>query len=175
MREEEVRLFFQKGNALFERNWSYAWKLHTIKNSPVRDSIKVTLLPKFKRGRSASTLGGWHIGISKYSNLKEDAWKFVKYVTSFSTQKRLIMDLGWSPARSDIYDDAEVYKKIPHIKILKAALENVIARPNMPYYPNISEIIQRYVNSALSNKLTPQEALRRAQREIDKIMNMYVK
>ena len=36
MKEEEVRLFFQSGNALFERNWPYAWPLHEAQGSPVR-------------------------------------------------------------------------------------------------------------------------------------------
>jgi multiple sugar transport system substrate-binding protein len=34
MQEEETRLMFQKGHALFERNWPYAWALHQQPDSP---------------------------------------------------------------------------------------------------------------------------------------------
>ena len=36
MQEEEVRTFFQSGNAMYERNWPYAWTLHQSDDSPVK-------------------------------------------------------------------------------------------------------------------------------------------
>ncbi|HXV27364.1 MAG TPA: ABC transporter substrate-binding protein, partial [bacterium] len=73
MKEETVRSFFQSGNALFERNWPYAWSLHEASDSPVKGKVGMAPLPHFEDGRSVSTLGGWHIGISKFSDKKQDA------------------------------------------------------------------------------------------------------
>ena len=39
MTEEEVRRYFQQGNALFERNWPYAWALHEAEGSAVRGKV----------------------------------------------------------------------------------------------------------------------------------------
>ena len=45
MREEQTRLAFQDGGALFERNWPYAWALHQQPGSPVRGKTGVALPP----------------------------------------------------------------------------------------------------------------------------------
>ena len=97
-----VRQYFQQGNALFERNWPYAWMLHQAADSPVRGKVGIAPLPHFVPGESASTLGGWHIGISRFSTAKEDAWQLVKFVMSFEIQKRAALELGWNPGRKEV-------------------------------------------------------------------------
>lgn len=173
MREEEVRTFFENGNALFERNWPYAWKPHNSQGSPVKGKVGITLLPKFDNGRHAASLGGWHIGISWYSDKKDEAWELVKFILSYKTQKKLCLNLSWNPARIDIYDDPEVKEKMPHMEVLKKAFESTVARPNSPYYTQVSELLQRYVNATISGKIEPNEALKEAQRGIEKIVERY--
>ena len=67
------------------------------------------LLPHSPGDSSVSALGGWHIGISKFSDMKEKAWQFVKFVTSFKIQKEMLMRIGWNPGRKDVYEDEEVH------------------------------------------------------------------
>ncbi|EHR78234.1 transcriptional antiterminator [Thermococcus litoralis DSM 5473] len=173
MTEEPVRLMFQQGNAAFERNWPYAWGLHNADDSPVKGKVGVAPLPHFPGHKSAATLGGWHIGISKYSDNKALAWEFVKFVESYSVQKGFAMNLGWNPGRVDVYDDPAVVSKSPHLKELRAVFENAVPRPIVPYYPQLSEIIQKYVNSALAGKISPQEALDKAQKEAEELVKQY--
>ena len=173
MREEEVRTFFENGNALFERNWPYAWKLHNSQGSPVRGKVGIALLPKFDNGRHAASLGGWHIGISWYSDKKDEAWELLKFILSYEIQKKLCLNLSWNPARIDIYDDPEVKERVLHMEVLKKAFESTVSRPNSPYYTQVSEILQRYVNAAISGKIEPNEALKEAQRGIEKIVERY--
>jgi len=173
MKEEEVRLFFDRGDALFERNWPYAWKLHQRDGSPIKGKVGVAVLPKFKNGKNAAALGGWHIGISKYSDTKASAWKLVKFIISYDTQKELALDLGWNPAREDIYNDSLVKKIMPQIEVLKNSFNNVVARPNLPLYIQISEVLQRKLNGSLSKEVTPQRALETAQKEIEQIIKTY--
>ena len=173
MKEEQVRTFFQQGNALFERNWPYAWSLHQAQDSPVRGKVGIAPLPHFPDGPGVSTLGGWHIGISKYSDAKEDAFKFVEFVTSYQTQKKLAINLGWNPGRRDVYADKDVLEKLPHFAHLGQVFENLRPRPNMPYYTLISETIQRQLSGVLSGKSTPSEALAAAQRRAQDIMDQH--
>jgi multiple sugar transport system substrate-binding protein len=173
MKEEEVRLFFEIGNAVFERNWPYAWGLHRRDDSPLQGKVGVSILPKQSGGHHAATLGGWHIGISKFSDKKDEALRLVKFIVSYDIQKRLALDLGWNPGRSDIYDDDDVKKHMHHITILKEAFEHAVARPHLPYYTQISEVLQRYLNAALSARLTPADALTKAQQEIDQVAKTY--
>ena len=111
MKEEEVREMFQNGNAMFERNWPYAGGLHNQTNSAVKGMFTIAPLPSFPGKKSASTLGGWHAAISVYSDMKEEAAQFLKYITSFEAQKIFAMELGWNPARMDVYNDAETVAK----------------------------------------------------------------
>lgn len=173
MKEEEVRRAFQRGDALFERNWTYAWQLHQSANSAVKGKTGMELLPHSPGDSSVSALGGWHIGISKYSDMKDKAWQFIKFVTSFKVQKEMLMRIGWNPGRKDVYEDKEILEKMPRVKILKEAFEHTVARPTLPYYLQISEVIQRYVNNCLAGKENPEEALNTIESEVKKIEGLY--
>jgi multiple sugar transport system substrate-binding protein len=173
MREEEVRISFQQGDALFERNWPYAWALHQENGSNVKDKFDIAPLPRFPSGKNASTLGGWHIGISKYSDAKMEAWELVKFIVSYETQKKLAINLGWNPGRRDVYNDSEVIKKLPHFSKLGKIFKNIVPRPILPYYSKISSIMQRFINAVLSGKLRADEALYLAEKEINDIVERY--
>ncbi|UCF69680.1 MAG: ABC transporter substrate-binding protein [candidate division WOR-3 bacterium] len=173
MKEEETRLTFENGNALYERNWPYAWALHNKDGSRVRGKVAVALLPRGRKGQHAATLGGWHIGISKFSDSKAEAMMLLKFVLSYATQKKLALNLGWNPGRSDLYEDTDVRIRMPHLGVLKNAFEHAVARPTSPYYTQISEILQQNQNAALSGRSLSDEALAKAQREIDEILQRY--
>jgi multiple sugar transport system substrate-binding protein len=173
MKEEEVRTFFQQGNALFERNWPYAWALHQGDDSSVKGKVGIAALPHFAGGKSVSTLGGWHVGMSKHSDAKQKSFEFIKFVLSYNTQKKLTLKLGWNPARRDVYTDADVVEKMPHFVYLRDVFENLSPRPNLPYYTMISEVIQRCVSSVLSGKLTAGQALPEMESEVKKIIEKY--
>ncbi len=173
MKEEEVRTAFEQGRGLFERNWAYAWPLHQSAGSVVRGETGIGLLPHFKGGRSVSTLGGWHIGISKYSDRKDLSWELVRFVVSYETQRRLALNLGWTSGRRDVYDDPMVRAELPHFAVLKNVFEEARPRPILPYYTQISEILQRYLNAMLAGALTPETALALAQRDAARIVERY--
>lgn len=173
MREEQVRETFQQGNALFERNWPYAWPLHQQVDSKVRGVTAIAPLPHFPGGQSVSTLGGWHVGISRFSDQKGLAWKLVAFLISYDTQKQMALKLGWNPGRRDLYRDPEVLRNMPHLKRLEEVFQNARPRPTVPYYTQLSAVLQRYLNAALAGKLEPQAALEAAQKEAQRIVQRY--
>ncbi len=171
LKEEEVRLLFQSGMAMFERNWPYAYSLHLSEDSPVREVFGISLLPKFRGGKNASCLGGWYLGISSYSDVKGEALKLLKFLTSYKVQSEFVLRLGWNSARRDVMED--LGREYPHIKVIGKACERAVVRPLKPYYPLFSAILQRYINSVLSGHLDPEEALKRADEEISKLEFYY--
>ncbi len=173
MKEEEVRLWFQQGKAMFERNWPYAWKLHQAAESPVRGKVGIAPLPHFENGVSKSTLGGWHVGISRHSDSKENAWRLVEFMTSRETQKKLALELGWNPGRVEVYTDSTVLSEMPHFAELRKVFDNATARPNVPYYSQLSIILQRHLNSVLAGKKPVDEALATAESEMTRIVGRY--
>ncbi len=175
MKEEEVRIAFQQGNGLFERNWPYARPLHESAGSPVRGRTGIGLLPHFPGGRSVATLGGWHVGISQYSDQKELSWKLVRFLISYETQRKLALKLGWTPGRRDLYHDPLLLAELPHFAALQTVFENARPRPLLPFYTQVSEVLQRYLNAALAGRLTPEAALAAADRDVRSIVSRYGK
>lgn len=173
MQEEEVRRSFQRGNALFERNWLYAWNLHQRPGSAVRGRVGMTALPHWPGAQTAATLGGWHLGISKTSDAKESAWKLAEYLLSREIQKKLLMNLGWYSGRKDVYVDPEVQANVANAERLAGIVDHAVSRPNLPYYSHVSRIIQRYVNECLAGKRSARRALEAMQADIDRIEEFY--
>lgn len=173
MKEEEVRRFFQGGNALFERNWPYAYALHEASGSPVRGKTAIAPVPSFAAGGGVSTLGGWHVGISRYSDAKTESVRLLCFLASYEVQKKMALRLGWNPGRRDIYGDPDVLERMPHFKNLRVAFENARPRPIVPYYTQLSEILQRHLNAALSGKSPPGEALATAQKQMQAVATRY--
>lgn len=173
MKEEQVRQYFQRGKAVFERNWPYAWQLHQAPTSVVKGKVGVTTMPAFEGESPVSTLGGWHIGLSGYSDKKGEAVNFIKYLLSREVQKQLVVNLSWNPARKDLYRDQEIIKKMPHFPELQKVFENCRPRPLTPYYTRLSAVQQVYLNKILSGKVLAREGLEQAQQQLSKIKERY--
>jgi multiple sugar transport system substrate-binding protein len=173
MREEKVRRTFQRGNALFERNWLYAWSLHQQPGSAVRGKVGLTMLPHRPGSPTAAALGGWHLGISKTSDAKDRAWQLVTYLLSRETQRKLLMKLGWYSCRKDVYSDPGVQRKIAEFNHLQRIVDHAVSRPDLAYYDQVSRIIQRYVNDCLSGKRSARQAIATMQRETDRLEKFY--
>lgn len=66
--EEEARGVFQSGNAVFMRNWPYAWALGQAADSAVKDKIGGgAACWSGADGKPTGVLGGWQLAVSAYS------------------------------------------------------------------------------------------------------------
>ncbi len=170
--EETTRYIFGNGRAVFMRNWPYAWPLLQRKNSPVKDKVGIALLPFFPGHSSVSTLGGWQLGINKFSQRSELAEKLLKFLTSPSSQKALALTIGYQPPRRSLYFDLEIIEKQPFLASLYDIFSRARPRPITPYYIMISQVIQPEFSAAISGIKSPAAALRSAQKQIEHILRM---
>jgi trehalose/maltose transport system substrate-binding protein len=85
--EDGARIPFDNGDAAFMRNWPYAYSLSQATGSAVKGKFGVTVLPHGAAGPSVGTVGGWQLGVSKYSKHKSAAIELVRYLTSPAVQK----------------------------------------------------------------------------------------
>ncbi|ORX56617.1 periplasmic binding protein-like II, partial [Piromyces finnis] len=101
---------WKKGNVLFLRNWPNSVRSteESFKNSEINFSFGVTKLPGRIPDLSASTLGGWNVGVSKYSKNTLLSSKFIELMSGEKVQKKLIIDLGLLPTIKTLYYDKEV-------------------------------------------------------------------
>ncbi|WAM56907.1 ABC transporter substrate-binding protein [Vreelandella venusta] len=131
--EEEARGVFQGGNAVFMRNWPYAWSLAQSEDSDVRDSVGVTQLPAGgEDGRSAAGLGGWNLAVSRYSEHPELAADLVAFLAGEEEQKRRAIQASYNPTIDALYQDQEVLEAVPFFGTLYDTFTNAVARPSAP-------------------------------------------
>ncbi|MBK7985038.1 MAG: ABC transporter substrate-binding protein [Candidatus Competibacteraceae bacterium] len=154
--EEEARGVFQSGNAVFMRNWPYAWSLAQGPESAIKGKVGVGALPKGGAdGRSAATLGGWQLSVSKYSKNKELAADLVMYLTSPEEQKRRAIKGAYNPTIESLYKDQEVLAAVPFFGELYDTFVNAVARPSTvtgAKYNQVSNEFWNAVYSVLSGK-----------------------
>jgi trehalose/maltose transport system substrate-binding protein len=127
--EEEARGVFQSGNAVFMRNWPYAWRLAQSADSPVRGKVGVTLLPAGS-DRSTSTLGGWQLAVSRYSRHPEAATDLVRYLSSRQEQKRRAIIGAFNPTIPALYEDEEILTAAPFFGKLVTIIKSGVSRPS---------------------------------------------
>jgi multiple sugar transport system substrate-binding protein len=104
--EEDTRHTFGNGRAVFMRNWPYAWNIFEREGSPVKGKVGVAPLPSFEGGESSPTLGGWQLGINRFSKHQREAEKLIKFLTSDEVQKQLALTVGYKPTRKETPEDA---------------------------------------------------------------------
>lgn len=141
--EEESRGVWQLGNAVFMRNWDYAYVLGESPDSPVRGKFGVTVLPH-GGGKSAGTVGGWNLAVSKYSKNREAAIELVKFLSSHEVQKRRALALSLVPTRPALYDDPDLADIAPFIQGMRTAAP----RPSAPTKRKYNEVSQAFWDAA---------------------------
>jgi multiple sugar transport system substrate-binding protein len=170
--EEDALNYFRSGNAVFMRNWPYAWAL-------LKDDLwlkgKVGSIAPLPRGPSgtqgASTLGGWQLGISAYSQHPDQAFEFIAFLTSLEQQIYKAVHAGHNPTRKAAYQDAQVLEANPHLPSLYDIFVNARPRPIHPRYPEISDSIQRHVHSVLRGEQDAASATTAIAVEIQRIIS----
>ena len=172
--EPESLALFTQGKAVFHRNWPYAWK---IANDPERSKISghvgMAPLPSFPGHRGVATLGGWHFGISRFSQSPDLAWRFIEFMSRPDMQKTIALTTGRPPTRTALYDDPELLTNIPQLKSLLETYKQAVPRPTTPVYVPLSNIMQRYFSSVLAvpnSDIDGRAAL--AAREMDRVLDL---
>jgi trehalose/maltose transport system substrate-binding protein len=161
--EEESRGVWQVGNSVFMRNWPYAFALGNGADSKVKDLFDVVPLPAGSAGdKSAATLGGWNLAVSKYTKAPDEAIKLVMFMTSAETQKANAIEQSHLPTIVSIYDDPDVAKAQPVLVKWKDVFLNAVPRPSAPTKVKYNEVSSLFWNAAhdtISGKGTGAENL----------------
>ncbi|GGX86075.1 sugar ABC transporter substrate-binding protein [Litchfieldella qijiaojingensis] len=170
--EEEARGVFQSGNAVFMRNWPYAWSLAQSEDSNVRDKVGVVKLPSANGADSAATLGGWNLAVSRYSENPELAADLVAFLTGEAEQKRRAIQGAYNPTLASLYQDEEVLEAVPFFGTLYDTFTNAVARPSAPTgdnYGRVSNSFFNAVHNVLSGNQSGAEAIATLDSELSRI------
>jgi multiple sugar transport system substrate-binding protein len=163
---------FGNGESVFLREWpgtygDIAGGAYKIK----ADQVGVTSIPVSGSNESSSTLGGWTFMINAQSDVQDEAWEFVNFMTSFESLKYRAINGGYISARKKILDDPDVQEAIPTVKLAKdVLLDYATSRPVTQYYGDMSLEMQEQFNNALTGDASPQQACETLQKSLASIM-----
>ncbi|WP_371171177.1 ABC transporter substrate-binding protein [Aliiroseovarius sp. 2305UL8-7] len=167
--EEEARGVWQTGNAVFMRNWPYAYGLGNGEDSAVKGLFDVTTLPTGQgHDTSAATLGGWNVAVSKYSDNQDAAISLAMYLAGPEAQKQRAINESALPTIVSLYEDAEIAEAQPIIPEWKDVFLQAVPRPSAPTrqdYNEVSTLFFTAVHSVLSGEAAAADAL--ADLEVD--------
>jgi len=169
----EADAAFLNGDAVFCRNWPYMYGLagNTEMSKIRREQVGVSPLP-VGEGYSQSTgcLGGWNMLIGASSQMQEEAWEFVRFMTSEESQKIQTLSGSNLPTVNALYEDREVREEQPIVALSKDALQNARPRPVSPYYSEMSRTMAQQFNSVLTGATPPGDAVETLQSELQQII-----
>jgi multiple sugar transport system substrate-binding protein len=172
--ETESSANFYNEDSVFIRYWPSLYAgfgvPETTKLKP--EQVGITPIPTDKPGNpSYSCLGGWQMAIYVNTEIEDDAWKFIEFMTSEQSQKTRTIINGGDPSRKAVYDDPEAQKATPVIKLAQTVLfGNVKSRPVTEYYGDMSLEMAEQFNSALKGDVSPEQAVKTLQKSLSQIM-----
>ena len=157
MMEEEARNEFQSGNAVFMRNWPYAYELaNTEGESEVAGNFDIAPLPTFTGEGTISALGGFNNGVSAFSENTEAAKEFVVWASTDPEVHRMLAEAALPPTLESTYDELA---DDPVMGLLGEVLPDARPRPPAPNWNGISVEMQQQLFPAYNGEGDPQAAI----------------
>ncbi len=144
MTEQDALEQFREGNAVFMRNWPYAYDLLDEEDSKLTENqVGIVALPGLKGHGPASALGGQNLAVSRYAKDVGAAKEFVKFASTDERVQKRLRELSRAPTMASAYRGLD--KDEPVMALLAEVLPHAKARPPTPNWASISDEIQQQV------------------------------
>ena len=85
----------------------------------------------------------------------------------------IFRDYSLAPTVAAAYDNQAVQKKYKFAVELKESVAQARSRPVSPVYPQISQAIYKNVNEALAGRVSPEDALKSAQTQMQQALETF--
>jgi multiple sugar transport system substrate-binding protein len=163
--EADVLKAFQQGRIAMNLNWTFqlAGALDPTQSRVSKDTVVILHTPQGSAGTTAPGCnGGQPVMIASGSKHPNEAWEYIKFITSPSTQNGYVKDS--LPIWAASYDDPAVIKTAGAqlVSVAKTQLPNMILRPQVTNYNAASQALQVQIQNALLGRKSPQDALNAA-------------
>jgi multiple sugar transport system substrate-binding protein len=108
--------------------------------------------------------------IGASSQMQDEAWEFVRFITSEESQKTNTLQSSILPTLNMLYDDRQISEEVPVVALCKKALQNARPRPVSPYYSQMSRAMSEQFNNVLTGGASPEEAVETLQSGLQQII-----
>lgn len=127
--------------------------------STVMGQISVGQVPGAKIGLSAALTLPEALAIPKNSKNKENAWKFIKFMTSRDSNKKLAEEIGVLPIWIDLFADKDLVKKYPYWIDFKDQMNTAKGLSTITWYDDFADKCITETQKYLSGNISAKETL----------------
>ena len=166
---DEVSAHLLQSTAAMSINWP-AWisAMDDPAKSKVAGQIEFAPVPSEKR-MGVAELGTWLLAVPAASRRQDRAFQFLYWATSSDPMKRAALK-GNPPTRRSVFLDPELRAKFRALPVQLQSLETARPRPRTPRWNEIENAFGIYLSQANAGTLAPDEAMRRAAKDIAAIL-----
>jgi ABC-type glycerol-3-phosphate transport system substrate-binding protein len=162
---------FLEGKIAMVAVWPYLWALATDpEQSKITDDVAVALNPG--NPDQVATTFSWGLGVSASSDAQDAAWEWVRWATSSDVLgQKAIEQLSPVPRISSMEQLAAAEEvgeaDREALAVFSESVERSTTMPMTPAYSQYQAAMAEAVSAVMSRQATPQDALRRAQQQME--------
>lgn len=177
----EVTADAAAGKIAMAIHWSWsAFELDDASKSKTVGKWDFAPFPKMKDSlHSVPHIAGWAIAIPRSSYYSEEAFKFMSWLENKRNDVRQANMGGGDPVRLESYEDPALteqwiqgtdVKKYRRYDAVQESMENAKARPYFTLVQKWESTVSEYLNAAQLKQLSVQDALKKADIAINKLL-----
>ena len=146
--EDTARLSFEDGSSSFMLNYPFVYPSAEENAPDVFKNLGAALYPRVDANEPAAPpLGGINLGVSTYSENKEEAFEAIKCMRQPPNQIEIATAGGLPPVTESLYDQKEIDKVYPGFADkIRQSIDAAAPRPVTPAYQDVSLAIQRSIH-----------------------------
>ena len=164
--------FFERKVAMM---WTTTGNLTNVKNNAKFD-FGVAMLPASKQRGSPTGGGNFYIFKKSTPAQREAAFKFIKWVTTPARAAQWGIDTGYVAVRADAWDTPAMKTYVAGFPVAAVARDQLPwAKAELSTHDNqrVTKALNDALQAALTGTKTPDQALKDAQRESDRLLRSY--
>ncbi|MEM4311574.1 MAG: sugar ABC transporter substrate-binding protein [Nitrososphaerales archaeon] len=163
--------YYKEGKASMTWNWTHVAAMAEIpKYSSIVGKTGYSLIPKGDlKGQHISLSVYWILGITSGSKNKDEAYKFLRFVTKHEMDKITAYE-GNIATRLSVWREPEILKRWPFYSMIEKIHKNVGNLPPIPEYPEINKVLNEAIEEVVIEGKDVKETLDKAREEVYKIM-----
>jgi sn-glycerol 3-phosphate transport system substrate-binding protein len=164
--------FFERKVAMM---WTTTGNLTNVRNN-AKFPFGVAMLPAGKQRGSPTGGGNFHISSKAPKAQQEAAFRFARWATTPERAAQWCVDTGYVAVRKDAFDTAVLKKYVadfPAAAVARDQLEFAVAELSTHENQRVTKALNDGLQAALAGTKTPEQALKDAQVEAERILVRY--
>jgi multiple sugar transport system substrate-binding protein len=142
--EDQARLGFESGRSDYQVNYPFVYPSAEAVGGDFQKNMGWARYPRTDKDKpSRPPLGGINLGVSKYGETPDMAFKAAECIANDQHQGDAAELGGLPPTTESVYDTEQVEKAYPFADLLRESIETAAPRPVTPAYSDISLAIQK--------------------------------